>query len=237
MAELTISAPQDGVALVELNRPPANLWSIELCRRFIAALERPAAGAHILRLRSGGDVFCLGRDREGSSPDELRAEAEVLVGLHRALRNTSLVTVAEVQGDAAGFGVGILACCDVTVATADAGFSFPEVTIDLAPSVVLTWLARVVGERQAFWLTATGERITAARALELGLLNAVVPSTEALRTDVDERIALLRTHKPRVHSEIRDMLRVMGAVDTDRALDISVDRLVVGSLRRSSGAQ
>jgi hypothetical protein len=94
-----------------------------------------------------------------------------------------------------------------------------------------------VGERQAFWLTATGERITAARALELGLLNAVVPSTEALRTDVDERIALLRTHKPRVHSEIRDMLRVMGAVDTDRALDISVDRLVVGSLRRSSGAQ
>jgi methylglutaconyl-CoA hydratase len=142
------------------------------------------------------------------------------------------VTVAEVQGDAAGFGVGVLAACDVAVAVADARIYFPEVSIGLAPALVLAWLPRRIGERQAFWLTATGEKITAARATELGLLNAVVGSAEELRKDVDERVALLRARSPRVHAEIRDMLRAFGAVGDDQALDMSIDRLVVGSLRR-----
>lgn len=231
MSELSISGPVDGVVTVELNRPPGNLWTVELCRRLTRLLREPEPGTHILRLRSAGEAFCLGREREGSTPAELRAEAEALVDLHRAQRQSRLVTIAEVQGDAAGFGVGVVAGCDVAVAAADAGFSFPEVTIGLAPAVVLAWLPRVVGERNAFWLTATGERITAHRALELGLLGAVVPAGR-LRKDVDERIAALREHDPRVHAEIKDMLRVMGAVGADQALDVSVDRLVVGSQRR-----
>ena len=91
-----------------------------------------------------------------------------------ALRTSPLVTIAEVHGDAAGFGVGLIAACDVAVAVSDAHFWFPEVGIDLAPALVLAWLPRVVGERQAFWLTATGERVAAARAQELGLVNEVV---------------------------------------------------------------
>jgi methylglutaconyl-CoA hydratase len=97
---------------------------------------------------------------------------------------------------------------------------------------VLAWLPRTIGERQAFWLTAMGEQIPAARALELGLLNAVVGSAEELRKDVDERVAQLRARNPRVHAEIKDMLRAFGAVGDDQALDMSIDRLVVGSLRR-----
>jgi len=68
----------------------------------------------------------------------------------RPLRCTRLVTVTEVRGDAAGFGVGVLAACDVAVAEAGARFFFPEVGIGLAPAVVLAWLPRVVGEREAF---------------------------------------------------------------------------------------
>jgi enoyl-CoA hydratase/carnithine racemase len=162
----------------------------------------------------------------------VRGEAETLVAVTRAFRRTRLVTVAEVQGDAAGFGVGVLAACDVAVAVADARFSFPEVGIGLAPALVLAWLPRKVGERQAFWLTATGEQVPASRALELGLLNAVVGSADELRKDVDERVAQLRARNPRVHAEIKDMLRAFGAVGDDQALDMSIDRLVVGSLRR-----
>jgi methylglutaconyl-CoA hydratase len=137
-----------------------------------------------------------------------------------------------VQGDAAGFGVGVVASCDVSVAVAGARFSFPEVGIGLAPSLVLAWLPRIVGERQAFWLTATGEPVSAARALEFGLLNAVAPDPDALSADVDERIATLRTASPRVHAEIRDMIRAFARLTDDAALDASIDRLVVGSLRR-----
>jgi methylglutaconyl-CoA hydratase len=97
---------------------------------------------------------------------------------------------------------------------------------------VLAWLPRVVGERQAFWLTATGEAISATRGLELGLLNDVVSSPEALAKDVEDRVDALRTRNPRIHGEIKDMLRAFRPLDEDQALEVSIDRLVVGALRR-----
>jgi enoyl-CoA hydratase/carnithine racemase len=142
------------------------------------------------------------------------------------------VTVVEVQGDASGFGVGLVAAFDVAVALETARFSFPEVGIGLAPALVLAWLPRVVGEREAFWLTATGEAVPASRAVELGLVNSVVASAEELRKHTDERVAALRARSPRVHGDIKDMLRVFAGVGDDDALDVSIDRLVVGSMRR-----
>ena len=237
MAGFTVSPVVDGVVVAELDRGPENLWPLADLRQLTGLLTDPPEGAHVLRLRSVGEAFCLGRERGGTStaPGVVRGEAETLVAVTRAFRSTRLVTVAEVQGDAAGFGVGVLAACDVAVAVAGARFSFPEVGIGLAPALVLAWLPRLVGERQAFWLTATGEAVPAARALELGLLNAVVGSADELTEDVDARVALLRTRSPRVHAEIRDMLRAFGAVGDDQALDMSIDRLVVGSLRRGEG--
>lgn len=222
-----------GVTLAELDRPPQNLFSIDLCDRLTAVLDDPPEGAHVLRFRSTGDVFCLGRDRGGSTPSEVRAEAEALARLTRAARRTRLVTVAEVQGDAAGFGVGLIAAFDVAVAVRTAAFRFPEVGIGLAPALVLAWLPRVVGRREAFWLTATGEPLTAPRAVGLGLLNEVVDTRADLTGRVDEMVELLRARSPRVHADIKDMLRSFGELGDDSALDASVDRLVVGSLRRS----
>ena len=237
MAGFTISPVTDGVIVAELDRGPDNLWTLADLRELTAVLTDPPEGAHVLRIRSVGEAFCLGRERGGTStaPGVVRGEAETLVAVTRALRTTRLVTVAEVQGDAAGFGAGVVAACDVSVAVASARFFFPEVSIGLAPALVLAWLPRVVGTREAFWLTATGEKIPAARAKELGLLNAVVGSAEELGKDVEERITLLRSRSPRVHADIRDMLRAFGAVGDDQALDMSIDRLVVGSLRRGEG--
>jgi len=232
MTELTIHDPADGVVLVELNRPPGNLFTLDACRALTSLLLAPPEGTHVLRLRTAGDAFCLGRDRGGATPAQVRTEATVLVDLMRALRRTRLVTVVEVQGDAAGFGAGIVAACDVAVALDTARFSFPEVGIGLAPALVLAWLPRVVGEREAFWLTATGEAVPASRAAEMGLVNAVVSSADELRMHTDERVTALRSRSPRVHADIKDMLRVFAEVGDDAAFDVSLDRLVVGSLRR-----
>jgi enoyl-CoA hydratase/carnithine racemase len=232
MSDLTIHPVEDGVILAELSRPPENLFSIAMCERLTAVLDDPPEGAHVLRLRAAGDAFCLGRDRGGSSPAEVRAEAEALADLTRSAQRTRLVTVAEVQGDAAGFGVGVVAAFDVSVAVREATLRFPEVGIGLAPALVLAWLPRVVGRRQAFWLTATGEPLPAGKAAELGLLNEVVETRDALTKRVDDMVAQLRGHSPRVHGDIKDMLRVFGDVGDERALDVSIDRLVVGSLRR-----
>ncbi|GIE97458.1 enoyl-CoA hydratase/isomerase family protein [Paractinoplanes rishiriensis] len=223
----------DGVLLTTFSRPPQNLFSIELCAELAAVLDNPPSGAHVLRFRATGDVFCLGRDRGGATPAEIRAEATALAALTRSAQRTSLVTVAEVQGDAAGFGVGLIAAFDVAVAVREATFRFPEVGIGLAPALVLAWLPRVVGRREAFWLTATGSPLEASRAVELGLLNEVADSPSALTKRVDEMVTELRSHSPRVHADIKDMLRVFADVGDERALDVSIDRLVVGSLRRN----
>lgn len=229
---MTISSPAAGVLDVVFDRPPDNLLTVELCAELTELLLQPPPDAHVLRLRSAGEVFCLGRERAGSTPAELRAETRTLVGLHRALRDTPLVTVAEVHGDAAGFGVGVIAACDVSVAVSDASLFFPEVGIDLAPALVLAWLPRLVGERQAFWLTATGESISAIRAAELGVINETVSGPDALAKTVQARIDALRIRNPRIHGEIKNMLRAFRSLDEDQALDASVDRLVVGALRR-----
>jgi methylglutaconyl-CoA hydratase len=232
MGELVFSTPADGVIDVVIDRPPDNLLTVGLCAELAELLLTPPPGAHVLRLRAAGEVFCLGRERAGSTPGELRSESRTLVGLHRALRDTRLVTIAEVSGDAAGFGVGVLAACDVAVAVSSASLWFPEVGIDLAPALVLAWLPRIVGERQAFWLTATGDSISATRGLELGLLTEVVDSADALAKDVAARVDALRTRNPRIHGEIKDMLRAFRPLDEDQALELSIDRLVVGALRR-----
>jgi methylglutaconyl-CoA hydratase len=236
MGALAVSSPAAGILDVVIDRPPDNLLTVELCAELTELLLAPPPDAHVLRLRSVGEAFCLGRERAGSTPAELRAETQILVGLHRALRDTPLVTVAEIHGDAAGFGVGIIAACDVSVAVSDATLSFPEVGIDLAPALVLAWLPRLVGERQAFWLTATGEAITAARAAELGLINEVVSGPDVLAKNVAARIDALRRRNPRIHGEIKDLLRAFRSLDEDQALDGSVDRLVVGALRRGEAA-
>lgn len=233
MSDLQVSAASDGVVVIAWDRPPGNLLSIDMCRELADVLRRPPSGAHIVWLRPAGDVFCLGRERPAGTAGALRDESEVLVEVHRALRETSLVTVAEAPGDAAGFGAGLLAGCDVAVAAPEAHVFFPEVGIDLAPSLVLAWLPRTVGRRAAFWLTATGEPIDASRAVALGLLNAVASSRQELTRAVDTYVDALRTAKPRVLSEIRELLRAGEELHTDQALELSIDRLVVGSLRRN----
>jgi methylglutaconyl-CoA hydratase len=232
MTGLNVSTPADGVLAVELDCGADNVLTMDQCAELTRLLLDPPVGAHVLRLSSAGTAFCLGRQRAGNTPGELHEEVTALVGLHRALRDTPMTTVAQVQGDAAGFGVGMLAACDVAVAVAQARFCFPEVGINLSPALVLAWLPKVIGEREAFWLTATGEWITAGRALELGLLNAVVDGQEQLVKSVDERVAALRARNPRIHAEIRQMLRATRGLDEEQALELSIDRLVVGSLRR-----
>ncbi|MFD0852580.1 hypothetical protein ACFQ07_10115, partial [Actinomadura adrarensis] len=62
MSDLTIHPVEDGVIVAELSRPPENLFSIALCGQLADVLDDPPEGAHVLRLRATGDVFCLGRD-------------------------------------------------------------------------------------------------------------------------------------------------------------------------------
>lgn len=225
---------QDGpVVTARLDRPNGNPMSMAVCGALAHLLGSPPEGAHVLVIAAAGPQFCMGRDRGASDSGGLMSEAEALIGLNQALERTSLVTVARVQGHAAGFGAGLAALCDVAVAVRRAQFSFPEARINLAPAVVLGWLPRIVGRRAAFWLTATAEPVEGDNLVDLGLVNEIVEDEAALDDAVRRRVETLVAVKPRVHAEIRAMLRDFEGVPSDKVYAMAGARLVVGSQRRT----
>ncbi|HWY74398.1 MAG TPA: enoyl-CoA hydratase/isomerase family protein, partial [Verrucomicrobiae bacterium] len=80
----------------------------------LAELRREAAqpSARVLRIRARGKVFCTGRERAGRDAAAIHHESARLIEFKRALRVSPLISVAEVQGDAFGFGFGLAIVCD-----------------------------------------------------------------------------------------------------------------------------
>jgi enoyl-CoA hydratase/carnithine racemase len=223
------------VVRAHVDAGPGNLFTPAMTRALTDVLRSPPDGAHVLHLSAAGPEFCMGRApfRRGAGP--LREDVDGLVDVVGALELSRLVTVAEVQGDAAGFGVGLVALSDVAVAAPDVHLSFPEVDEGFAPALVLAWLGRVVGRRQAFWLAATGIRLPAREARALDLLTHVVEDPAALREQTDAIVGLLCSKPPAVHAQIKDMLRLYASVPEGARGAIAGDRLSFGALRRSLG--
>jgi enoyl-CoA hydratase/carnithine racemase len=98
--------------------------------------------------------------------------------------------------------------------------------------VVLTWLPRLIGRKQAFLLAATGERVDARRAAELGLLTEVAATDQELSEHVSARIEGLQRWSPRVHAQIAEFLLVSEDLTESQAYGLAAERLVTGSLAR-----
>ncbi len=229
-----LAIERDGAVLrARIDAGPGNLFTPAMSARLAAALRAPPAGVHVLHLSATGDEFCVGRApfRDGAGP--LREDVDVLVEVVEALQHTSIVTVAEVQGDAAGFGVGLVALSDVAIAAPDARLYFPEVDAGFAPALVLAWLGELVGRRNAFWLAATGLRLPARAARDIGLLTHVVDDSAELGAAVADVVQLLLAKPARVHAQIKELVRLYAAVPAETRGSIAADKLAFGALRRA----
>jgi enoyl-CoA hydratase/carnithine racemase len=158
---LEISHQGREVVAVRRSRPPNNGFTVDMCRVLSELLTRPPTGARLLRLCGGEEVFCRGRDRSANGTDAARATGEAVAGATRGLSATSLVSIAEVDGETAGLGVGMVAQCDVSVASSASHLCFPEVSRNLASALVWSRLLRVVGQSNPLWLMATGSALNA----------------------------------------------------------------------------
>jgi enoyl-CoA hydratase/carnithine racemase len=225
---------RDGATLVAtVERGDDNLFSPPMVEALKAAIDEAAADpeARFVRIRARGPAFCLGRDaaRAGAAappPAAVRRTAGGIAALNETLQTTPLVTIAEVQGDAAGFGAGVVGNCDVAVASDGARFSFPEIRAGYAPTIVMSWLPRAIPRRRAFEMVTTGEWIDAATALRDGLVTEVV-AADALAARVDERIAQLSQLPATALRDIKAFLGRTRSMDPATASAASVDSLVV----------
>ncbi|HEV7777592.1 MAG TPA: enoyl-CoA hydratase/isomerase family protein [Luteibacter sp.] len=150
--------------------------------------EVAAPRARVLRIRAGGEVFCLGRERAGRDPTSIRAEVARLIRLKRAVRESPLISVAEVHGDAAGFGIGLAILCDFTVVAESATLSFPEMRKGLPPAAIMAYLGRYALPKHLFPLLLLAENFSAEHARQIGLVTQASPRAR-LKDDVDTLVS------------------------------------------------
>ncbi len=173
---------QRGIATVRMNRPDVhNAFDDHLIAELTTELRRldQAPEVRVVVLAANGKSFSAGADlnwmqrmAKYSEAENLR-DAVAMAGLMRTLHGMHKPTIARVQGAAFGGGVGLVACCDIAVAAAEASFSLSEVRLGLIPSVISPYVIAAIGEREARRYFLTAERFGAEGAMRIGLVHEV----------------------------------------------------------------
>jgi 2-(1,2-epoxy-1,2-dihydrophenyl)acetyl-CoA isomerase len=194
----------EGVATLELNRPETlNAWNGQFGADLLAALARCREDEAIrsVLITGAGRGFSSGADlRElggGAATPEERPEAvyhqltDIYHPIMVGIRELPKPVVAAVNGPAVGIGCSLALCADLIVAAESAYFLLAFVNIGLVPDGGSSlWLPTRIGLARATELCMLGERLPAAKALEWGLINRVVPD-EQLRAEAGELAARL----------------------------------------------
>jgi enoyl-CoA hydratase/carnithine racemase len=174
-----------GTARLTIDREPArNALSPTVVAQLTEDLGRADADPEVraIVLTGAGDrVFCSGGDLGGLSGDGFLAGHEGRRGyglLLQRLQSVGKPTVARVNGHALAGGLGLVLACDLAVAVDSAALGTPEIDRGLFPMMVLAFLQRHVGRKRALELVLGGQRLPAAKALDWGLLNRVVPAAQ-----------------------------------------------------------
>jgi methylglutaconyl-CoA hydratase len=143
----------------------------------------------------------------------------------RKLSSLSKPTIARVQGAALGGGTGLAAACDMAVASSDAVFSTSEVKFGIIPAVISPYVLRAIGPRQAMRYFQSAERISAERALAIGLVHEVVP-LEQLDAAVAALVKPLLAGGPLAQKAAKELIHaVHGRPIDDATLEETAQRI------------
>jgi enoyl-CoA hydratase/carnithine racemase len=175
------------------------------------------ADTPLLLIRQEGRDFCGGR-----APGPMTvAQREVLSSIVRRLRELTAVTVSVASGACTGFGVGLFAQADISVAASSASFQFPEVAKGHAPALVASWLFDYVPRKRALEWIMTGRRFDAQEAVAAGLATTVVPDGEAAARAA-ALVAELSALDRGALRECRTLAEIMGGGPLDRRSQESI---------------
>jgi enoyl-CoA hydratase/carnithine racemase len=187
--EKLVLLENDGeVSIVTLNRPDKlNAINPELRKELLAALQAAEAdeGTAVVLLRASGRSFCVGYDIARNEPSREAWRHDTIKwneSLHQSLAfemapwNLKKPVIAAVQGHVLGGGCELAMMCDLTIAADNAVFGEPEIRFsNVGPAIVMPW---IIGLKKARELLYFGDTIDAKAALELGMINKIVPAAD-----------------------------------------------------------
>lgn len=214
------------VGMLTLNKPERhNAFDETLVAEITAGLrelERDAR-VRVVVLSATGRSFCAGADinwmkrAAAYTPEENLRDARNLATLLATLNELSKPTVARIQGPAYGGGVGLVAACDIAVATFDAQFALTEVKLGIIPAILSPYVIAAIGERYARRYMLGAERFSASEAYRIGLLHEIVPDEAGLDQAVGEIVDALLRNGPQAQAECKALIRVVAGQPIDAA--------------------
>lgn len=222
----------DHIATVTLNRPEVrnafNEVTIAEITDAFRAVEADGSVRAIL-LAARGPAFCAGADLNwmkkmaGYTLEQNRADAAQLAIMLRTVYECSKPVVAKIQGDCYAGGMGLVAACDVAVASMTVDFCLSEVKLGLIPSTISPYVIKAMGENAARRYFLTAERFPAREAYRIGLVHEVV-AADALDTTVNHILAALLATGPHAVRQAKRLVReVASRVLTDALIADTVE--------------
>jgi Enoyl-CoA hydratase/carnithine racemase len=223
----------DGVLTVTLNRPDVhNAFNDELIAEAIDLFGSiGTTSARVVVLRGTGPNFCAGADLNwmsrmaGYTREENVRDSSLLARMYALTNECPLPVIGRIQGAAIGGGVGLVAICDIAIATRDAKFGLSEVKLGVLPAVISPYVVAKIGETHARALFLTGERFDAERAQRIGLVHRVVDDADALDAAVAETVALLKTSGPEAVRECKKLIAHVTSHPLVDAIPYTIDAI------------
>jgi methylglutaconyl-CoA hydratase len=234
----TISYSLDNrIAKINLARPEVHnafneVMIAELTEVFSRISQDDAA--RVVVLTGNGESFCAGADLNWMKKminftyQQNLEDSLKLAELFYLMYSLPKPIIARVNGAAIGGGTGLVAVCDIAIAAEKAKFSLSEVKLGLVPACISPYVIRKVGEGRCREFFLTGERLTANRALELGLVNQVVP-LESLDQAVEEKVKQLISSGPKAIAMCKELLKNVPGMSFDKAKTYTAD--MIASMR------
>jgi len=235
---------QQGVALVWLNRPEVRnamngVLIGELCEAVLRATEDEEV--RVILLAGRGKAFCAGADLDwmkkarAMSVEEARADSAGLARLLRLLYESPKPTVARVHGAAFAGGMGLVAACDIAVASTETRFCLSELKLGLIPAMISPYVIKAIGERQARRYFLSAEVFEAAEAWRIGLVQEIAQEAE-LDAAVNALLGQLLAAGPRAVAHCKRLIADVASRPIDDALAAETARRIA-EIRVSDEAQ
>lgn len=234
MAYEFLSIRRDGpVEHVTLNRPDVRNAFNEHVIAELTAWARAAAedaGLRAVVLAGAGKVFSAGADAgwmakmvSYSREDNVR-DARAMADMFLAIDTLPAAVIGRVHGAALGGGSGLAAVCDIVVADEQAIFGFTETKLGILPAVISPYVLPKIGVSAARELFLTGMRFSAARAREIGLVHAVVPSG-ALDDSVRHYLAEILSAAPSAVAAAKALIPVVWGRTPADSREVTADAI------------
>jgi methylglutaconyl-CoA hydratase len=231
-----------GVATVMLNRPDKhNALDPEMLRGLLDNFAQLASDTDVraVVLTGAGKSFCAGADlahmqrMSEATESENYSDAMLVSRCMRTIDEFSKPVIARVNGNAFGGGVGLIACCDMAVATSAAKYTLSEVKLGLVAAVISPYLIAALGQRHTRRLLLTAKTFDAAEALSMGLIYQHVDEQE-LDKAVEQQIELLLQGGTQAQQTTKRLLREVGYfTPEDRDMMAARTAKALAKLRKS----